>query len=76
MMTAEEIQERPRSDKLRLMQALWEDLSGRTAREDVASPKWHGVELAEIAHRTAAGMKAPIDWAIAKKQPVGERSCG
>jgi len=54
-----------RTEKLRMMETLWEDL----AREKpiLASPDWHGDELkkSELAH--ASGGAEFVDWETAKK---------
>ncbi len=51
-------------DKLRLMEALWSDLS----RDNLASPDWHGEVLAERERLTASGEETFIDWEEAKRQ--------
>jgi hypothetical protein len=64
-MTAEAIRELPRSEKLKLMESLWEALS----RPDDAfeSPAWHASELAETERRLAEGKEQLMEWEIAKK---------
>ena len=66
MPTMIDLQEMTTPDKLRLMEALWQNLSA-TASE-VTSPEWHGEILAERDRLTASGEEAFIDWEIAKKQ--------
>ena len=63
-MSVLEIQQLPRPEKLRLMEALWADLS----REDIEmeSPAWHGEVLRETAGRLAAGTETLLDWDQAK----------
>ncbi len=51
-------------DKLRLMEALWIDLS----KEDVASPGWHGEVLAERDRLIATGEEKFVEWETAKQQ--------
>jgi hypothetical protein len=64
-MTVEAIRELPRSEKLKLMEALWEELS---RPDDVfASPSWHQKELAETEMRLKEGNEQSIDWDTAKK---------
>lgn len=46
-----DLQQMTVAEKLRLMEALWRDLS----REDLASPAWHGEILAERDRLTASG---------------------
>jgi hypothetical protein len=53
-------------DKLRLMEALWQDLSADDSQ--VISPDWHGEVLAERDRLIASGEEKPLDWEIAKKQ--------
>lgn len=53
-------------DKLRLMEALWQNFS--TTASEVPSPAWHGVVLAERDRLTDSGEETFIDWEIAKKQ--------
>jgi hypothetical protein len=75
MITVEEIQKLPRSEKWRLMEVLWEDISG-AASEDLESPTWHSEALAETRCRVVEGLEEPVDWASAKRQLLDERSCG
>ncbi len=51
-------------EKLRLMEALWADLS----KETVASPLWHGEILAERDRLIDSGEEKFVDWETAKKQ--------
>lgn len=59
-----------RVDKLKLMEALWGDLSANAA--EFASPDWHADALnaAQAAH--AAGQAKFVGWAQAKRQLRGE----
>lgn len=43
----------PRPEKLRLMEALWTDLS--LVEEELDSPRWHEAALRETEARVAAG---------------------
>jgi hypothetical protein len=61
-----DLQEMTTPDKLRLMEALWQNLS--ITASEVTSPEWHGEILAERDRLTASGEEAFIDWEIAKKQ--------
>jgi hypothetical protein len=63
-MSALEIQQMPRLEKLRLMEALWADLS----RDEAAceSPGWHAEALRETAERRARGEEQVLDWEQAK----------
>jgi hypothetical protein len=53
-------------DKLRLMEALWEDLSKQDA--ELKSPEWHGKVLAERERLVESGQEAFIDWEVAKRK--------
>ncbi len=65
MMTADDIRQLPKDEKLRLMELIWSDL---TATDDnLISPGWHGDVLKETAERVAAGEELPVDWAQAKR---------
>ena len=54
-----------RPEKLRVMEAIWVDLS----RDDVLteSPAWHKDALAETARRVKSGEETVIDWEQAKR---------
>jgi hypothetical protein len=58
------------AEKLRLMEALWADLSRHEA--DVESPAWHEQILKERDARLKSGQEFPLDWEIAK-QRIRER---
>ena len=64
-MTVETVRQLPRSEKLKLMETLWEELS----RPDngFESPAWHAKELAETERRLAEGKEQVMDWEKAKK---------
>ena len=53
-------------EKLRLMEALWQDLSGEGT--DVASPDWHGDVVLERDRLIESGEESFIDWESAKKE--------
>lgn len=53
-------------DKLRLMEALWKDLSA--AEANITSPEWHGEVLAERDRLIESGAEAFLDWEVAKKK--------
>jgi hypothetical protein len=63
-MSALEIQQMPRAEKLKLMEILWADLSQDEA--ELESPAWHADALRETAERRARGEEAPMDWDEAK----------
>ena len=52
-------------DKIRLMEAIWHDLSVRDS--EVVSPEWHGDVLAERDRLIESGEESFIDWETAKK---------
>ena len=66
MITEKEIREMPMAQKLRLMEAIWTEIS-RTS-DDYASPDWHGEELRETEKRRASGAEVAIDWETAKEK--------
>jgi hypothetical protein len=53
-----------RAEKLRMMEALWRDLSMDEAA--LASPEWHGSALHEAETASAAGQAHWMDWNQAK----------
>jgi hypothetical protein len=61
-----EIEHLSREEKLRVMEAIWEDLS-RDA-EQVESPDWHREVLEETERRLEAGEETVRDWSEAKKE--------
>ena len=63
-MSALEIQQLPRQEKLKLMEMLWADLSRDEA--ELESPAWHADALRETAERRARGEEAVLDWESAK----------
>jgi len=65
-MSVLEIQRLPRQEKLRLMEALWADLSRDEA--EVESPAWHADALRETAERVARGEEKVLDWERAKAE--------
>ncbi len=63
-MSALEVQQMPRQEKLRLMEMLWVDLSQDEA--EFESPAWHADALRETAERRARGEESVLDWEAAK----------
>jgi hypothetical protein len=65
-MSIETVQQMSRSEKLKLMELLWEQLS----RPDDAfeSPAWHEQALRETEKRLAEGKEQVVDWEAAKKE--------
>lgn len=66
MITEKEIREMPIDQKLRLMEAIWTEIS-RTP-DEYTSPDWHREELEETQSRGDSGAEAPIDWNAAKEK--------
>jgi hypothetical protein len=65
-MTIEAVRKLPRTQKLRLMETLWEELSKPDT--DFDSPAWHGKELVETERRFKEGKEQVFDWETAKKK--------
>ena len=65
-MSTQEIQAMPRVEKLRLMEALWVELSRDEA--EFESPAWHESALKETAQRFADGREEVLDWEQAKAE--------
>lgn len=55
----------PRVEKMRLMEALWTDLSDEA--EEFDSPSWHEAVLKETEQRVAAGGEKAVAWGEAKR---------
>lgn len=65
-MSALEIKQMPRSEKLKLMETLWADLSADEA--EFESPAWHADALRETSERRAHGEETLLDWEQAKSK--------
>ena len=65
-MTIQGVEQLPRSEKLKLMEALWEDLSRPDS--EFESPAWHAEELAATERRLAEGKEQILDWEAAKQE--------
>ncbi len=55
-----------REEKLKIMEAIWEDLSKDD--EQVESPEWHREALEETDRRRQSGQEDVIEWQKAKKE--------
>jgi hypothetical protein len=64
-MTVESLRRLPRSEKLKLMETLWEELS--RPDDEFESPAWHAKELAATERRLAEGREQVLDWDTAKQ---------
>ncbi len=69
-MTAIDIAEMPVAEKLKLMEALWDSLSGHTV-DGFESPGWHAQALRQAEGDLEAGTARFLDWADAKEQLRG-----
>ena len=60
MITLADIENMSREEKLRAMEALWQEIS----KEDPApeSPAWHGEVLKQPRSRAANGTEQVVDW--------------
>ncbi len=65
MVSAIQIERMSREEKLRVMEAIWADLSKDEA--GVESPAWHQEVLRETEARFAAGREQVEDWETAKR---------
>lgn len=54
------------AEKLRALEAIWEDLSRDESKLD--SPEWHRDVLKERDDREKRGAEIPLDWEAAKEQ--------
>jgi hypothetical protein len=61
-----EIKQLSREEKLRVMEAIWEDLSYE--EEQIESPDWHKEALQETERRLSSGQEKIVDWQDAKKE--------
>jgi hypothetical protein len=59
------------AEKLRAMEAIWEDLSHN--EEQVESPAWHEQVLKEREALLNSGKESLVDWESAKKRLRGRR---
>jgi hypothetical protein len=63
-MSIESLRQLPRTEKLKLMETLWEELS--RPDNEFESPAWHAEELAATERRLAEGKEQVLDWDTAK----------
>ena len=61
-----EIRHLSREEKLRVMEAIWEDLL--TDEEQVESPDWHQKALKETESRLSSGQEKIVYWQDAKRE--------
>ena len=55
-----------KEDKLRMMEAIWEDLSKES--DEIESPQWHQEALQNTEQRLKSGDEKTVDWKTAKKE--------
>lgn len=63
-MSIAELRKLPKAEKLRIIQALWEDLASDD--DAVPSPAWHEDELRKTEADYSAGRVDVVDWEEAK----------
>ena len=61
-----EIKQLSREEKLRVIEAIWEDLSSEA--QSLQSPAWHESALQETEQRVQSGQEQILDWKEAKKE--------
>jgi putative addiction module component (TIGR02574 family) len=64
MIDIAELRGLPPIQKLRILEALWDDLAADDGQYQ--SPSWHAAELQETAEAYAAGRIETVDWSAAK----------
>lgn len=69
MTVQEQVLQLPKMEKLKLMEAIWEDLS--KSEEQIESPNWHFDELAQTEQRLKDGKEEVLDWEDAKNKLRG-----
>lgn len=52
-------------EKLRVMEALWQDLCRH--EDEIPVPDWHVMLLQETEQRVRSGEEKPMDWDAAKR---------
>lgn len=72
MTTQFHIEQMSLAEKLRMMEALWEDLSSRAA--EVPVPQWHKDVLDERERLLETGEAKFVEWETAKKRIIEEVS--
>lgn len=65
-MSIAELRKLPRDEKLKIIEALWADLSAD--EEAFESPAWHADELRKTEAQLAAGEVEVLDWESAKQE--------
>jgi hypothetical protein len=65
MLSQDDIARMSREEKLRILEAIWTDLSKDDA--SVESPEWHAKALRDTERRVASGEEASVSWEDAKR---------
>jgi len=65
-MSIAELRKLPAAEKLKIIEALWDDLAGDA--NSLESPAWHAAELRKTEANLAAGQVEILDWDEAKKE--------
>ena len=66
MIALEQIRQLPLREKLRLMEAIWDDISRE--EQDLEVPQWHKEMLDERERLLAEGKAQFMDWEEARRQ--------
>ena len=66
MIALEQIHQLPLREKLLVMEAIWDDISGEEQNLEV--PQWHKEVLDERERLLAEGKAQVVDWEDAKRQ--------
>ena len=66
MTVTEKVLQLPKEEKLKVMEALWVDLS--SSENELESPEWHGQVLRETQGKFDRGEIEVCDWEAAKKK--------
>lgn len=64
-MTTADIAAMPVTEKLKLMEALWDSLCAQSGN-GLESPQWHATALKQAEDEVATGNARFVDWAEAK----------
>ncbi|HIP76191.1 MAG TPA: acyl-protein synthetase [Psychromonas hadalis] len=65
MLNTIEIASLSRTEKLMVMEAIWDDLS--SDEEAFKSPSWHKTVLQQTEERLKLGSEEVLDWSVVKK---------
>ncbi len=71
-MTIAEVHQLPLTEKLQIMEAIWEDL--RSQADKVPMPDWHKSLLGERQKAVAEGREKILDWDTVKNSLGAKRA--